>query len=187
MTKQSLFSALIMLACIVLAGIVILVVFVCGGVVKSRGATDFSSKGSTGRRLATSCQVAANLLPRTRTTFTANVSAYCPCDKCCYPFSDGITASGHVIQPGDKFVAAPPEYPFGTMLNIPGYGIVPVLDRGGAIKGDKLDVYMDSHASALRWGKQRLMVTIRDTNASRMKLKPACGMEARAGNKNKLR
>ena len=45
-------------------------------------------------------------------TVTMNTSAYCPCEKCCGQFSDGVTASGHVIQRGDKFVAAPPEYPF---------------------------------------------------------------------------
>ena len=93
-------------------------------------------------------------------TFTANVSAYCPCEKCCNEYADGITASGHVIQPGDKFVAAPKHIPFGTMLDIPGYGCVPVLDRGGAIVGNKLDIYMENHDLALIWGRQYLTVTL---------------------------
>ena len=97
---------------------------------------------------------------RTQSIYTADVSAYCPCSLCCGIYADGITASGHAIQPGDRFVAAPPELPFGTMLDIPGYGLVPVLDRGGAIKGNKLDVYHDSHEAALRWGRQNLLVTI---------------------------
>jgi 3D (Asp-Asp-Asp) domain-containing protein len=86
------------------------------------------------------------------------VTAFCPCSRCCGKWADGVTASGHVIQPGDKFCAADPSIPFGTMLDIPGYGIVPVLDRGGAIKGNKLDVYFDTHARALRWGRSRLIV-----------------------------
>ncbi len=95
--------------------------------------------------------------------YTANVSAYCPLACCCGDFADGITASGHVIQPGDKFVAAPAKYPFGTLMAIPGYGVVPVLDRGGAIKGDKLDVFFGGptgHAEALQWGRRYVKVVV---------------------------
>lgn len=86
------------------------------------------------------------------------VTAYCPCEKCCGKWADGVTASGHVIQTGDKFVAAPPEIPFGTVLDIPGYGTVPVLDRGGVIKGKRLDVFFDTHQEALNWGVKHLIV-----------------------------
>lgn len=92
----------------------------------------------------------------------ANISAYCPCQKCCGKWANVLprrTASGHVIRPGDKFVAAPKNVPFGTMIDIPGYGRVPVLDRGGAIKGNKLDVYFDTHEQALKWGRRYLKVT----------------------------
>lgn len=92
--------------------------------------------------------------------FEANVSAYCPCEKCCGEYADGITASGHVIQAGDKFVAAPKHIPFGTMLEIPGYGTVPVLDRGGAIKDNKIDTFHDSHEKALVWGRKKLWVKV---------------------------
>lgn len=80
------------------------------------------------------------------------VSAYCPCERCCGVWADGITASGHVIKPGDRFVAADKRFEFGQMFVIPGYGRVPVLDRGGAIKGFRLDLYFDTHQEALRWG-----------------------------------
>jgi 3D (Asp-Asp-Asp) domain-containing protein len=93
-------------------------------------------------------------------TLTMNVSAYCPGPCCCGDFADGITASGHQIKRGDRFVAAPSNYAFGTTMMIPGYGTVPVLDRGGAIKGNKLDLYFDTHAEALQWGRQHLEVTI---------------------------
>jgi 3D (Asp-Asp-Asp) domain-containing protein len=51
----------------------------------------------------------------------------------------------------------------GTMLSIPGYDqgrVVPVLDRGGAIKGRRLDVLYATHEQARQWGVQRLQVTI---------------------------
>lgn len=93
----------------------------------------------------------------------ANVSAYCPCSRCCGKYSDGITANGYAIQPGDKFVAADSRFAFGTMISIPGYGTVPVLDRGGAIKGNKLDVYFPTHKEALQWGRQYLTVSIEES------------------------
>ena len=86
------------------------------------------------------------------------VTAYCPCELCCGEWSDGVTASGHVIRPGDRFVAADPAIPFGAVLDVPGYGAVPVLDRGGAIRGRKLDVFFHTHAEALEWGVRELEI-----------------------------
>ena len=46
-------------------------------------------------------------------------------------------------------------YPFGTLLDIPGYGRGVVEDRGSAIKGPtRLDIYYRSHSRALQWGRQ---------------------------------
>lgn len=100
------------------------------------------------------------------------VTAYCPCSKCCGRYADGITASGYKIRKGDKFVAADKRYPFGTQMYVPGYHRIKgypdncypqtmkVLDRGGAIKGNHIDVYFDTHQEALEWGVQYLDVTI---------------------------
>lgn len=90
---------------------------------------------------------------QSRSTFL--VTAYCPCEKCCGEWSDGITASSHKIQPGDRFVAAPPWIPFGTYLTLEGYagGLpVPVWDRGSAIRGNKFDVFFGDHDEAEKWG-----------------------------------
>jgi hypothetical protein len=95
------------------------------------------------------------------------VTAYCPCALCCgswanHPWETRRLASGKLIAPlvaaRAKWCAAPPEIPFGTILDIPGYGKVPVLDRGGKIKGNKLDMFFPTHAEALRWGVRRLEV-----------------------------
>jgi 3D (Asp-Asp-Asp) domain-containing protein len=95
------------------------------------------------------------------------VTAYCPCKKCCGPKAQGITASGKRINFNDGlFVAADKNvFDFHTRLQIPGYASgqpVPVLDRGGAIKGNKLDVFFPSHAEAMKWGRQKLAVTVVD-------------------------
>jgi len=91
------------------------------------------------------------------------VTAYCPCAKCCGTGSPGITANGHKIQSGDTFVAADKRYAFGTEMVIPGYNkgqSVEVLDRGGAIKGNHIDVFFPTHQEALNWGVQNLDVEI---------------------------
>jgi len=93
------------------------------------------------------------------------VTAYSPDARSCGAFADGITASGYSVKTnGMRLVAADTvRLPFGTMLSIPGYDngyIVPVLDRGGAITGDHLDVLFPTHGQALQWGVQHLDVTI---------------------------
>ena len=92
------------------------------------------------------------------------VTGYCPCSQCCGSFSDGITANNHHIQPGDTFVAADKSYQFGTEMVIPGYNSdrsVQVMDRGGAIKGNRLDLFFHTHQQALQWGVQHLDVLIK--------------------------
>ena len=92
------------------------------------------------------------------------VTAYCPCSQCCGSYADGITACNHHIQKGDRFVAADKTYSFGTEMIIPGYNRshpVEVKDRGGAIQGDRLDVFFNTHEEALEWGVQYLDVLIK--------------------------
>ena len=96
-------------------------------------------------------------------TVKMRVTAYCPCPKCCGSYSDGITACNHKIRKGDVFVAADSEYSFGTEMLIAGYNngrAVKVLDRGGVIKGNRLDVFFNSHEEALEWGVQHIDVKI---------------------------
>jgi 3D (Asp-Asp-Asp) domain-containing protein len=47
---------------------------------------------------------------------------------------------------------------------VPGYNNsrpVEVLDRGGAIRGNRLDVFFDSHWEARQWGVKHLPVKVR--------------------------
>jgi 3D (Asp-Asp-Asp) domain-containing protein len=62
------------------------------------------------------------------------------------------------------FVAADPSLHFGTKVIIPGYSNsgVEVVDRGGAIKGNHIDVFFPTHEQALQWGKQTLNVIVMD-------------------------
>ena len=95
-----------------------------------------------------------------------NVSGYCACKSCCGKNAIGITASGKNVSANNgKFVAAPRNYKFGTKMIIPGYAgnvQVPVYDRGGAIKGNKLDLYFKTHKEALIWGRRYVDVIVID-------------------------
>jgi hypothetical protein len=52
-------------------------------------------------------------------------------------------------------------YPFGTRMHVPGYGWGIVEDKGGKIKGpDRIDLFFESHAEALQWGRKKLNVVI---------------------------
>lgn len=85
------------------------------------------------------------------------VTAYCSCSKCCGKRT-GRTASGTKATAG-RTVAASSKFAFGTKLKINGKTYV-VEDRGGAVKGNKIDVYMSSHSAALRWGVRYLPVEV---------------------------
>lgn len=102
-------------------------------------------------------------LPQWRTV-RMRVTAYCPCKVCCGHLAKGRTANGSVIRRGDRFVAAPQEHPFGSEIIVPRYNRdkpVKVIDRGGGIKGNRLDVFFPSHTMAAKWGVKYLDVKVR--------------------------
>jgi 3D (Asp-Asp-Asp) domain-containing protein len=93
------------------------------------------------------------------------VTAYSPDQKSCGPNARGITSSVHSVKThAMKLVAADSRVlPLGSMISVPGYdesNIVPVLDRGGAIKGNRLDVLFPTDAAARQWGVKKLDVVV---------------------------
>lgn len=88
-------------------------------------------------------------------TMEMNVSAYTPY---CAGVDD-VTASGTQVRRGVCAVDTS-VIPFGTKIFVPGYGVAVAEDRGGAIKGNKLDIYMESYSEAIKWGRRNLTVYI---------------------------
>ena len=91
---------------------------------------------------------------------TFNTSAYCPCMSCCGK-TNGITSSGALASQWYT-LAAGSVYPIGTVIYIPYFKDKPnggwfvVQDRGGAISSDRLDIFYNSHSSALQFGRRYL-------------------------------
>ncbi|MDO5555485.1 MAG: 3D domain-containing protein, partial [Clostridia bacterium] len=85
------------------------------------------------------------------------VTAYCACAQCCGK-TNGITASGTHAS-ANHTIAAPSTFAFGTQIVINGQTYT-VEDRGGAIQGNRIDIYMNSHSEALAWGVRYLDVEV---------------------------
>ena len=82
-------------------------------------------------------------------------SAYLPTDG----NGAGITATGAVAQRG--IVAVDPDViPLGTRVYIPGYGTAVAADTGGAIRGNKIDLCMESYGEAINFGRRSVEVYI---------------------------
>ena len=113
-----------------------------------------SRSGSTVAKTATTT---ASTGTATGPTRIFKVTAYCSCAKCCGKVT-GRTASGSHAVAG-KTVATSGQFAFGTKLNINGQEYT-VEDRGGAIQGNRIDIYMNSHAEALAWGVKYLPVQV---------------------------
>lgn len=88
-------------------------------------------------------------------TFT--VTAYCPCEKCCGEYANGYTATGSKATQGVTIATDPDVIPMGTEVEIDGH-IYIAQDVGGAINGNRIDMYFDSHEDALQWGVQEKTV-----------------------------
>ena len=93
------------------------------------------------------------------------VTAYSPDERSCGRWADGVTASLHEVHTNAQCLVAADTrlLPMGSMVSIPGYDqgrIVPVLDRGGQIKGARLDVLLPTDGAARNWGARRVPVTV---------------------------
>jgi len=80
------------------------------------------------------------------------------CSGCSGTTATGIDLRAH---PDAKVVAVDPNViPLGTKLYIEGYGYAVAGDTGGAIKGNRIDLFMADLDDALNWGRRTVKVRI---------------------------
>ena len=91
--------------------------------------------------------------------FTA--TAYCACFKCCGK-TDGVTASGSIAKANHTIAVDTDVIPFDTVVEIQGMGTYVAEDTGGAIKGNKIDIYFNTHQEALNFGKRKVKLFIKE-------------------------
>ncbi|MDX1932059.1 MAG: 3D domain-containing protein [Capsulimonadales bacterium] len=93
-----------------------------------------------------------------RRVITMRASAYGPSGNGAWGMR---TATG--LRPGHGVVAVDPRFiPLRTKLYIEGYGIAIAGDTGSAIKGDRIDLGMNSDGQAWRFGRRKVRVMILD-------------------------
>ena len=92
------------------------------------------------------------------------LTAYCSCEKCCGKWAlnrpkdengkDIVYGStGTVLIAGTSIAVDPSVIPYGSQVEVNGHTYT-AHDTGGAIKGNRIDVYFDSHQDALNFGVQ---------------------------------
>lgn len=86
------------------------------------------------------------------------ITAYCTCRVCCGVYSGGNrTASGTVPTSNRTIAVDTNVIPFKTKVVINGQVYV-AEDRGGAIKGKRIDMFFMTHKEALKWGRRTMEV-----------------------------
>lgn len=91
--------------------------------------------------------------------FMVSASAYTASCKGC----SGITSTGINLKknPGLKVIAVDPNViKIGTKVYVEGYGYAIAGDTGGAIRGNKIDVFIPNKSSALKWGRKTVKIKI---------------------------
>ncbi|HEX5564590.1 MAG TPA: 3D domain-containing protein [Sporosarcina sp.] len=90
---------------------------------------------------------------------TVSASAYTAnCNGC-----SGITSTGINLKrnPDAKVIAVDPSIiPLGTKVYVEGYGYAIAGDTGGAIKGNKIDVFFPTKSEAYKWGRKQVKIKI---------------------------
>lgn len=81
---------------------------------------------------------------------------------------DPVDASGHGIAfdgtpaVAYKTIAVDPKViPLQSMVYVPSFGWLRANDTGNAIKGNIIDIAMDSREAAFKWGRRKILVKVR--------------------------
>lgn len=94
-----------------------------------------------------------------RKILTMVTTGYDGCYECNKPFYGKPSYMGLPLQRGIAAVD-PQVIPMGTRLYVEGYGEAIAADQGNAIKGNRMDLFFDSHQEALNYGKKTVKVII---------------------------
>ncbi|MEK4026125.1 3D domain-containing protein [Sporosarcina sp. FSL W7-1283] len=96
--------------------------------------------------------------PKELTMTATAYTAYC--EGC-----SGTTYTGQNLRtnPDQKVIAVDPEVvPIGSKVWVENYGEAIAGDIGGAIKGNKIDVFIPSYDRAMEWGVKQVKIRILD-------------------------
>src|SRR5690554_1258267 len=90
---------------------------------------------------------------RFQKAMVVTATAYCSED----PGVNNRTSVGATLKKG-VIAVDPRVIPYHTKLYVPGYGFGQALDTGGAIKGNRIDLAMNSKSEALKYGRKSVKI-----------------------------
>lgn len=94
-------------------------------------------------------------------TLTVLATAYCPCKICCGSGATGHTYTGTIATEGRTIAVDSKVIPLGSKVLIDGNKYI-AEDTGNAIKGNRIDIFYNSHQEALKFGKQTITIRLED-------------------------
>lgn len=144
------------------------VVYENGKEVNRRVVKEVVSKNPINKILDIGTLVAVERPSRGSSDQDSEYSSVISCESTAYTSDRGdsgtVTATGTTVRrnpDGYSTVAVDPRViPLGTKLYIEGYGLAIAEDTGGAILGNKVDVYVNSYDEAVNWGRRQVNVYI---------------------------
>lgn len=99
--------------------------------------------------------------PNTSTTINGYEVAKTMQVKAYAYYTGSITATGTKPTAGRTIAVDPSVIPFGTKVYIPNFNKVFIAeDCGGAIKGNKVDIFMNSKSECINWGVRNITLHI---------------------------
>lgn len=128
---------------------------------------------STQKEVETEIQTETEVEPTSRTELvsmgTFTITAYCSCEICCsseWANNRPLDEYGNPIVYGASGEVLVSDYSIATDVGLIPYGETILIndqeyvahDCGGAIKGNRIDIYMSSHEKALEWGVQNVEI-----------------------------
>ena len=137
--------------------------FVCGKYVETEAKNEhdysdlYNVSKETSNTTSTTSQATSTSTTQTSAsnivkTMTVSATAYA---------GDGITSTGSIPKVGRTIAVDPSVIPYGTKVYIPALGgVYTAEDCGGAIKGNKIDIFMGSESECNAWGVRSIEIQI---------------------------
>ncbi len=120
----------------------------------AKGTYEVASRSQSGSTSKTTTSTSVGTAPN-----GMSYSRVLTCKATAYTHDGSKTKMGTIPRVG-AIAVDPSVIPLGTRLYVEGYGFCVAEDTGGAIKGNKIDVFLDTEAECLQWGVKTVKVWV---------------------------
>ena len=134
--------------------------FICGKYVDTKVENEHDYSELNNKTTTTTTSTSAKPVSTSTTQSSSNVVKTMTVSATAYA-GDSMTSTGAIPKVGRTIAVDPSVIPYGTRVYIPALGGVYVAeDCGGAIKGNKIDIFMASESACNSWGVRSIEIQI---------------------------